>query len=116
MIDYRKGKKMIKCQKCNGLGTIAEYAHIDNGLCFQCKGTGIYKPLNKAQSANQALNQKVDDILLDWYQNNDNVARLTQEQRGYASQAARELYAKYLSEYGIRVNNLYSKKFASYVL
>ncbi len=30
-----------KCMKCNGKGYIPYYAQIDDGVCFDCKGTGL---------------------------------------------------------------------------
>lgn len=36
---------LILCQKCNGSGVLHQYAHIDNGDCFNCKGDG-YKNLD----------------------------------------------------------------------
>ncbi|KIA89595.1 hypothetical protein [Kaistella jeonii] len=29
------------CQKCGGLGFLDMFAHVQNGICFQCHGTGI---------------------------------------------------------------------------
>ncbi|MEZ4226676.1 MAG: hypothetical protein R3B13_37355 [Polyangiaceae bacterium] len=29
-----------ECPKCDGAGSILEFAHINDGLCFGCKGTG----------------------------------------------------------------------------
>lgn len=34
---------MIKCNKCDGKGTIDGFSHIANGICFQCKGCGKIK-------------------------------------------------------------------------
>lgn len=28
------------CPKCGGQGTFGNYKHIDNGICYRCKGTG----------------------------------------------------------------------------
>ena len=28
------------CDKCGGLGFLSHYAHVENGLCFKCNGTG----------------------------------------------------------------------------
>jgi hypothetical protein len=30
----------IRCDKCNGSGRIACYAHVDNGVCYDCGGSG----------------------------------------------------------------------------
>lgn len=38
--DLRKVDQEIRCQKCNGLGFIESYAHVHNGVCFKCGGTG----------------------------------------------------------------------------
>lgn len=29
-----------RCLKCNGKGTIPEFAHVNDGKCVMCKGTG----------------------------------------------------------------------------
>lgn len=29
------------CPKCNGLGFIPKYAHVENGICFRCGGEGV---------------------------------------------------------------------------
>lgn len=35
------------CFKCNGKGKIEAYQHIDNGVCYQCRGSGfLYNPFN----------------------------------------------------------------------
>ena len=42
-IDVRKvrGIEQTKpCTKCPGTGYIEQYAHVENGLCFKCNGTG----------------------------------------------------------------------------
>jgi hypothetical protein len=31
------------CQRCNGVGWIEEYGHVENGICFNCRGTK-YEP------------------------------------------------------------------------
>ena len=33
-------KRTITCPKCGGSGVIREFAHIDNGMCYRCLGTG----------------------------------------------------------------------------
>lgn len=41
---YKNGNikiaKRVKCLKCSGTGIIPHYAHIFNGECFDCNGTG----------------------------------------------------------------------------
>lgn len=32
---------MKKCLKCNGRGNIAEFSHIQSGICFDCDGSGV---------------------------------------------------------------------------
>jgi len=32
--------KLIPCSKCGGTGIRREYAHVDNGLCYKCDGSG----------------------------------------------------------------------------
>lgn len=31
--------KRIPCRKCKGLGTLAHYNHVENGICFTCSGS-----------------------------------------------------------------------------
>lgn len=43
-------KKQTTCPRCDGTGTISEYAHIQDGQCFKCNGTGAInyrKPATK---------------------------------------------------------------------
>ncbi len=35
------------CYKCSGFGKIRGFAHIENGTCFPCGGTGVYTPKNR---------------------------------------------------------------------
>lgn len=30
------------CGRCNGTGYLKEFAHYENGICFQCTGEGVY--------------------------------------------------------------------------
>ena len=32
---------MVSCDRCSGKGIIPVYYHIQNGMCFQCGGSGI---------------------------------------------------------------------------
>ena len=29
------------CPRCGGSGTLSQYTHIKNGMCFQCNGHGV---------------------------------------------------------------------------
>jgi hypothetical protein len=33
-------KIRITCDKCNGRGVLSYHAHVDNGVCYPCNGTG----------------------------------------------------------------------------
>ena len=37
------------CKKCNGTGVLQVYHRIDNGICYQCMGTGKGTIINKLQ-------------------------------------------------------------------
>jgi hypothetical protein len=34
----------VECIKCNGTGNLGYHKHIENGVCFACKGTGKTVP------------------------------------------------------------------------
>lgn len=36
---YFKEIKLTPCYKCNGSGYFPEYKHVENGICFRCRGT-----------------------------------------------------------------------------
>lgn len=35
------GRRLGDCIKCGGEGYIPEYDHVQGGICFRCKGTGV---------------------------------------------------------------------------
>lgn len=40
IVDAKSGVRVeIDCPKCNGDGGLAHFAHVQNGICFMCKGT-----------------------------------------------------------------------------
>lgn len=46
----------MECYKCGGSGKLPHYAHIGDGVCFQCKGAGI------TSSKKQAPTQEIREI------------------------------------------------------
>jgi hypothetical protein len=44
----------VKCPRCAGTGNVPSFAHVQNGLCFRCKGTGLSYP-DKPQPENLEL-------------------------------------------------------------
>ncbi len=66
-------KTTTNCHRCNGLGYLACYSHIDNGRCFSCGGTGrvavsldtfLASPAKAAEDAKKAAEDAaaVDDF------------------------------------------------------
>lgn len=51
-------KIAIKCNKCDGKGTIDGFAHIRNGICFDCNGTGTRYLSPKSVTAGRAFINK----------------------------------------------------------
>lgn len=51
------------CKRCKGSGFIPEYKHIENGICFSCRGTGekIYNT-NYPELNNLPKAQKESDM------------------------------------------------------
>ena len=33
------------CPKCSGDGHLSKYAHVDHGVCWDCRGTGLLVPV-----------------------------------------------------------------------
>lgn len=42
--------KLVKCNNCSGTGRLAHFAHLDNGICYACEGTGKVKEGSKYES------------------------------------------------------------------
>lgn len=58
-------KVTCDCHKCGGTGYIAAFAHIANGDCFTCKGTGkvTYRPSKQnVQPLSDAAAKAIDTI------------------------------------------------------
>lgn len=53
----------MKCTRCNGIGYVEKYAHIMNGRCFRCLGTGI-DPIEMDMEVDTS---NVDDGIIDAY-------------------------------------------------
>ncbi len=53
-----------KCTKCDGSGKLHFYVHVQNGVCFRCKGRGYFsaKPKNTAPSS---LKESEDVVVTD---------------------------------------------------
>ncbi len=96
-------KKQTTCPRCDGTGTLSEYAHIRDGQCFKCNGTGTInyrkpatKKVNVIKEANrqqmilcrQALDNKVMAMDKVW-----NSPRMTVDKNHpYAAQHAMEVF------------------------
>lgn len=44
----------VKCPRCNGTGNVPSFAHVQEGICFRCDGTGLSYP-NKPEAENIEL-------------------------------------------------------------
>jgi len=42
-------KRTITCPRCNGLGTIPMFSHIDQGMCYSCLGTGTVEIVDNGE-------------------------------------------------------------------
>jgi RecJ-like exonuclease len=42
----------MKCPKCHGKGYIEVYDHIDDGMCYMCKGGGVVDDVEVGASNN----------------------------------------------------------------
>lgn len=50
----------VTCHYCAGTGRREAYAHVDNGRCWHCLGTGSYQ--RKAPTKRQTLQDHIDAI------------------------------------------------------
>jgi DnaJ-class molecular chaperone len=53
--------KLVKCTNCSGTGRVNHFAHIDNGICYACNGTGKVK----ANAENAGTNMNAAHHILD---------------------------------------------------
>jgi hypothetical protein len=37
--DMKNPQNLIPCSRCGGMGEFPEYSHIQNGICFKCRGS-----------------------------------------------------------------------------
>jgi hypothetical protein len=37
----------ITCNRCGGSGRLPQYNHVENGICFKCRGEGVVKNFSK---------------------------------------------------------------------
>lgn len=57
-----KEKVILKCSNCGGKGKIAEFSHIDDGMCYVCKGKGKFEYTQeeyKKMQAEEAENKRI---------------------------------------------------------
>lgn len=73
------------CPRCNGIGRIEKYNHIENGICFECSGSGrvteeeknrIEKDIAKEIKSNSTYEKNrqqklVDSLKKQWFNNSD---------------------------------------------
>lgn len=48
---------MLLCLRCGGMGYIAEYSHVQKGICFKCKGTG--RKFNSINNSNSSYGSRI---------------------------------------------------------
>lgn len=73
------------CPRCNGIGRIEKYLHVENGICFECSGSGkvteeeknrIEKDIAKEIKSNSTYEKNrqqklVDSLKKQWFNNSD---------------------------------------------
>jgi hypothetical protein len=77
-------KTNSECLKCNGTGRLAHFAHVDNGRCFTCGGSGVAQP-----GAPRAARTPVQSDLLNDIRNTYRAARSWPEANGPWAEYAR---------------------------
>lgn len=62
--DIERSRKiqMTPCKRCQGYGYLAQYRHVENGVCFRCHGSR-YEELIDQQHPFEAPKLKLDSIL-----------------------------------------------------
>ena len=75
------------CPRCNGKGKIEKYNHVENGICFECSGSGrvteeeknriekdIAKEIKRSNTYEKNRKQKfVDSLKKQWFNNADTI-------------------------------------------
>jgi DnaJ-class molecular chaperone len=58
---------LATCPKCNGTGYLSSFAHIANGACFGCHGTGKVEVSEQTATAIAASVKPSKEVALDGY-------------------------------------------------
>jgi hypothetical protein len=65
IVDAKSGIKIeINCPKCNGEGGLVCFAHVQDGVCFMCKGskkTFSYNHPNQ-RNKNKQFKERIDEL------------------------------------------------------
>jgi excinuclease UvrABC ATPase subunit len=87
------------CPRCNGNGIIEKYMHVDNGICFECSGSG---------KVTQEEKERIEkDITREAKRNN---TRITNNQDRLESQLKKQWFNDADTIYIINISNTYSIK------
>lgn len=55
---------MVTCPKCDGLGKINFYSHVQGGVCFKCAGSGQVKEVKAKKTTSKKTTTKKCQV--DW--------------------------------------------------
>jgi hypothetical protein len=70
IVNAKSGvKSEVDCPKCNGEGGITHYAHVQNGVCFSCKGTKKIFSYNhpNQQNKNRQFKERIELLESGYY-------------------------------------------------
>lgn len=107
IIDAKSGIRVeIDCPKCNGYGGLDHFAHVQNGICFMCKGTKKTFSYNcpEQKNTNRRLKERIAELESSYYVTAELIeefCNIKEHQTVWFSEVSEKWFYKKLRETGL---------------
>lgn len=107
-------KKLVDCPRCSGKGGFVQFAHVENGICFLCKGSKQTFSYNtdSQKYENKRLKEKIKELENGYWVSQsliDEFCEIEEHQNPYFYKQLSWFYTKLKSEnlpYGLILTDL----------